>query len=294
MTRYLSILGDSLMDAGNASWLGRRFGVNPFAATLYSGGGNVKASDGLVLGEHIALRLGADPGSSQLVNKDTLTGLVQGGFGVSQIRNYAVAGATTGPSGSRLSGLEGFPIGLSSQAATMIALGRGEDDHDVVIAAGSNDLIDYVSSRPRMREVLEADSRKSLTRLSAQASRLVLNKLSGSVDMISGQVDELVLLGLPPLGALPYVHRRARGLSRTDGDQLVDFLNASSERVNRGLERRFGYDPNVLIIDGHAVWRSLGRLDFLDGFHPTSNTAGSLASEIVGLIRGSHLDTFGF
>ena len=53
-TSALVAFGDSLVDAKNRFTLISLVGQNPFEANNYSGGGNTKASDGLVLGEQIA------------------------------------------------------------------------------------------------------------------------------------------------------------------------------------------------------------------------------------------------
>ena len=80
MTRSLLILGDSLMDSGNIDQVARRFGQDPFEEAIYNGGGNRKASDGPVFGEHIARLLGANLKRNAFANLQTLPGLTLGGF----------------------------------------------------------------------------------------------------------------------------------------------------------------------------------------------------------------------
>ena len=60
MTSTLVLLGDSLFDAQNTFTLASMLGEKPFSESIYDGGGNTKLSDGLVLGEQIAVEMGAD------------------------------------------------------------------------------------------------------------------------------------------------------------------------------------------------------------------------------------------
>ena len=64
----LVILGDSLVDAGNTAFVFSQLGLeNPYQDTVYAGGGNVKASDGLVLGEQVALEMGGGVDDAHLI-----------------------------------------------------------------------------------------------------------------------------------------------------------------------------------------------------------------------------------
>ena len=91
MTKTLVILGDSLVDAGNNAFVFSQLGLdNPYQDSIYAGGGNVKASDGLVLGELVALEMGGEIDNAQLISvlstempKDV------------QVHNYAHAFART-------------------------------------------------------------------------------------------------------------------------------------------------------------------------------------------------------
>ena len=121
MTRSLAIFGDSLMDAGNLDQVANIVGQDPFQESIYNRGGNVKAADGPVFGEHIAQQLGASLGSRQLANLITLPLLRFTGFGSKQLRNYAYAGATSGNAGSSRSGLASSPIGLRAQTRAFAA-----------------------------------------------------------------------------------------------------------------------------------------------------------------------------
>ena len=55
------IFGDSTCDTGNLSSVAKALGLaNPFKDQIYDGGGNTKASDGLVLSEHFGVEIGWD------------------------------------------------------------------------------------------------------------------------------------------------------------------------------------------------------------------------------------------
>jgi hypothetical protein len=48
------------------------------------------------------------------------------------------------------------------------------------------------------------------------------------------------------------------------------------------------------VVDGFQVWQSVANPVFLDDVHPTSATAQQLGGTVVGLIKDSHLESFGF
>ena len=66
MTKQLIILGESLVDSGDTATLAAIIGQNPFEDKRYNRGGNIRASDGPVLGEFIALEMGAKIENAQL------------------------------------------------------------------------------------------------------------------------------------------------------------------------------------------------------------------------------------
>lgn len=295
MTRSLVILGDSLMDVGNVDQLARRFGQDPFEESIYDGGGNRKASNGLVLGEQIARQLGANPRRNTLVNLRTLPGLTLSGFGAAQLRTYAYAGALSGSSGSARSGLGAFPLGLRSQArAVATSTLRLERDLDALIAAGSNDLIDLVEQGTRLRRVLASASRRDDRRLQQRTAKAIVGNIRASRDAITGVVDETVVVGISPLSATPYLQQQARQWGRRLADPLLDWVDGAAEQVNRGLAKAFDNQRDVLAVDGTAVWNAVASPRFLDDVHPTSTTAGRLAAEVVAAIKASSLQSFGF
>ena len=169
MTRSLAIFGDSLMDAGNLDQVAKIVGQDPFQESIYNRGGNVKASDGPVFGEHIAQQLGASLGSRQLANLITLPVLGFTGFGSKQLRNFAYAGATSGNAGSSRSGLERFPIGLRAQTRAFAANTSSSKDLDALLMAGSNDITDLVANPDPLKAFLATPGRRDDRRFEKKA-----------------------------------------------------------------------------------------------------------------------------
>jgi hypothetical protein len=294
MTRSLSILGDSLMDTGNTDQVGRRFGINPFEERIYNGGGNVKASDGLVLSEHIAQQLQGDVGLNQLVNLDTLTGLLIHGFGSAQLRTFAYAGATSGLRGSELSGLDRFQVGLKVQARALARLNRPDWDNDVLMHAGSNDVMDLINRRSIVRPVLASAKITDDQRLAARTAQRIVTNISEAHASFARGVDETVVLGLSRLSAIPAVQERARSLGGRLRNRLLSLVDDIAYRVNQGLQQAFRRHKDVHVVDSIGVWDAIPTPQFLDGLHPTSATSADLAAEIVKAINTSKLRSFGF
>ena len=299
MTRSLLILGDSLMDSGNIDQVARSFGQNPFEEAIYNGGGNRKASDGPVFGEHIAQQLGADLGRNTLANLQTLPGLTLQGFGKAQLRTYAYAGALSGRSGSARSGLNLFPLGLRSQAQAAASSSlRPEPDLDALIAAGSNDLIDLVDQGKRLRRVLISASRRDDRRLQKRTAKSIVRNIRASRDALTGVVDETVIVGISPLAATPLVQQQANQWAKQRGpalaDALLQWVDGAAVRVNRGLVKAFANQQGTLVVDGAAAWSAVANPVFLDDVHPTTATASRLAAQVVAAIDDSSLRSFGF
>jgi len=294
MTRSLAIFGDSLMDAGNLDQVANIVGQDPFQESIYNRGGNVKASDGPVFGEHIAGQLGATLGSRQLGNLITLPLLRFTGFGSKQLRNFAYAGATSGNAGSSRSGLERFPIGLRAQTQAFAASTSSSKDLDALLMAGSNDITDLVANPDPLKAFLATPGRRDDRQFEKKAARRIVNNIVAAYDNITGLVDETVILGLAPLSATPFVRDQASRLTPSLRDPLLALVDGIASRVNQGLASRLDARPDVLVLDGFEVWRSVNNPVFLDDVHPSSATSGLLAGEVVGLIQSSDLQSFGF
>jgi phospholipase/lecithinase/hemolysin len=295
MTRSLVVLGDSLMDSGNVDQLARRFGQDPFEESIYNGGGNRKASDGPVFGEHIALQLGANLRSNTLANLETLPGLTLRGFGKTQLRTYAYGGALSGSTASTRSSLGALPLGLRSQAqAVASSTLRPERDLDALIAVGSNDLIDLVDQDTRLRGVLASAGGRDDRQLQRRTAKEIVRNIRASRDALTGVVDETVIVGISPLSATPYMQRQAGQWGATLRDPLLAWVDGAAERVNRGLAKAFAKERAVLVVDGTAIWNAVANPVFLDDVHPTSATASLLAAQVVAAIAASPLQSFGF
>ena len=294
MTRSLAIFGDSLMDAGNLDQVANIVGQDPFQESIYNRGGNVKAADGPVFGEHIAQQLGASLGSRQLANLITLPLLRFTGFGRNQLRNYAYAGATSGNAGSSRSGLASSPIGLRAQTRAFAASTSSSKDLDALLMAGSNDITDLVANPDPLKAFLATPGRRDDRQFEKQAARRIVNNIVAAYDNITGLVDETVILGLSPLSATPFVRDQASRLTPSLRDPLLAMVDGIASRVNQGLASRLDARPDVLVLDGFEVWRRVSNPAFLDDVHPSSATSGLLAGEVVGLIQASDLQSFGF
>lgn len=295
MTRSLVVLGDSLMDSGNVDQLARRFGQDAFEEPIYNGGGNRKASDGPVFGEHIARQLGANLRRNTLANLQTLPGLTLRGFGNAQLRTYAYAGALSGSTASTRTALAALPLGLRSQArAVASSTLLPERDLDALIAAGSNDLIDLVDQGTRLGRVLASASSGDDRQLQQRTAREIVRNIRSSRDALTGVVDETVIVGISPLSATPFIQAQARQWGGALRDPLLDWVDGAAERVNRGLAKAYAKEKSVLVVDGTAVWNGVANPVFLDDVHPTSATASRLAAQVVAAIEASPLQSFGF
>jgi phospholipase/lecithinase/hemolysin len=294
MTRSLAIFGDSLMDSGNLDQVAKAVGQNPFQEKIYNGSGNVRASDALVLGQHIARGLGASLSSTRLANIVTLPLLRFTGFGAGQIRDYSYAGATSGARGSVRSGLSRFPIGLKEQARAFALTTDKTTDLDALMTAGSNDITDLAADLKALKPVLATPGLKDDLRLQGRAARRIVRNVAAAYDRITGRVDETVILGLAPLSATPFVRSQASRLGAPLADRLTRFVDGVARTVNQGLAKRFAGRSDVLVVDGFQVWQSVANPVFLDDVHPTSATAQQLGGTVVGLIKDSHLESFGF
>jgi hypothetical protein len=300
MTTSLTLLGDSLVDSGNIAALAGLVGRNPFAGRRYAGGGNVKASDGPVLAEHIARRLGARLASQERLNLLSLPlrALTGGVDPTVQLWNYAYAGATSGLRGSRRAGLGGFRVGLRSQVRDFADSAPLRPDRDALIVAGSNDILDQVES-PALRRVLRSRGRGDDRRLRNRLAGRIAANIQASVDILTGQgIDETLIVGIAPLGRTPFVRDQAAGLGGPLGQRLRRFVDQTARGVNRRLSRRYNdpaVDDDVLVADGFQVWNSVASPRFLDDVHPRSRTGDRLAAAVVRrLATSAELSSYGF
>ncbi|WP_254977461.1 SGNH/GDSL hydrolase family protein [Cyanobium sp. ATX 6A2] len=316
MTSAFAFLGDSTLDFGNltatASFLGER---HPFRQPLYNGGGNVKASDGFVLGEQIVRRLGAASrksparlSSAELINlsNEPLRRGLRNTDPNAQVFNFAYAGATSGGRGSSTAGLEDFQIGLKRQAATLAEAAqftRSSPDLDVIISGGTNDVFDFLEgNQTRIRNVLLTPGRGDDNRLANLVARKVVANIDESLDSITGLYNEAVVIGTTKLSAIPRIRQSSNELKRVPllGSSLANefrgFADRISGSINARLEEKYNSsDENgIFAVNGIDAWKSLRSPGFVDTIHPDSKTNGRLADFVVSQISDAAvLDSFG-
>lgn len=291
MTSTLVILGASLMDAGNIAGLGPLMDLEPFAEKIYDKGGNVRASDGPVLGERFVEVLGGDPEDAQLFN---VLSLEQAS--AADVHNYAHGGAQSDEQPSKtLLGIE-IGIGLASQVQSLQgrrAFYEASADVDALISAGANDLLQQLDDLDPFLEVLSTRRRRDDRRLARTMSRPIFRNIRDSVDQITGLLDEVVVFGSHPITFTPKALERTSELEGDLGDQVLGLFDAIGDRLNRRLSRRFGNNDQVLVLDVQSLWDQLESPEFLDDVHPTTRTSLELAELAVPIIQ-DQFESFGF
>ena len=291
MTSTLVILGASLMDAGNIAGLGPLMDLEPFAEKIYDKGGNVRASDGPVLGERFVEVLGGDPEDAQLFNVLSLEQAA-----AADVHNYAHGGAQSDEQPSKtLLGIE-IGIGLASQVQSLQgrrAFYEASADVDALISAGANDLLQQLDDLDPFLEVLSTRRRRDDRRLARTMSRPIFRNIRDSVDQITGLLDEVVVFGSHPITFTPKALERTSELEGDLGDQVLGLFDAIGDRLNRRLSRRFGNNDQVLVLDVQSLWDQLESPEFLDDVHPTTRTSLELAELAVPIIQ-AQFESFGF
>ncbi|MED5384707.1 MAG: SGNH/GDSL hydrolase family protein [Cyanobacteriota bacterium] len=291
MTSTLVILGASLMDAGNIAGLGPLMDLEPFAEKIYDKGGNVRASDGPVLGERFVEVLGGDPEDAQLFNVLSLEQAA-----AADVHNYAHGGAQSDEQPSKtLLGIE-IGIGLASQVQSLKgrrAFYEASADVDALISAGANDLLQQLDDLDPFLEVLSTRRRRDDRRLARTMSRPIFRNIRDSVDQITGLLDEVVVFGSHPITFTPKALERTSELEGDLGDQVLGLFDAIGDRLNRRLSRRFGNNDQVLVLDVQSLWDELESPEFLDDVHPTTRTSLELAELAVPIIQ-AQFESFGF
>ena len=291
MTTTLVILGASLMDSGNIAGLGPMMGAELFAERIYDGGGNLRASDGPVLGERFVERLGGDPADTQLFNVLSLEAAAP-----ADVHNYAHGGAKSDETPSQ--NLLGFEIGIGLASQVQSLRGRSafyeqSSDVDALISAGGNDLLQQLDDLEPFSEVLSTRSRKDDRRLVRSISRPIAQNISDAVDQITGLMDEVVVFGSHPISFTPKARRRTSKLEGDLGDQVLGLFDGIGRHLNRRLSKSFKTTDQVMVLDVQALWDQLESPEFVDHVHPTSQTSLELAELAVPIIQDK-LESFGF
>ena len=289
MTSTLVILGASLMDAGNIAGLGPLMDLEPFAEKIYDKGGNVRASDGPVLGERFIEVLGGDRGRLAF-------NVLAEQAAAADVHNYAHGGAQSDEQPSKnLLGIE-IGIGLASQVQSLQgrrAFYEASADVDALISAGANDLLQQLDDLDPFLEVLSTRRRRDDRRLARTMSRPIFRNIRDSVDQITGLLDEVVVFGSHPITFTPKALERTSELEGDLGDQVLGLFDAIGDRLNRRLSRRFGNNDQVLVLDVQSLWDQLESPEFLDDVHPTTRTSLELAELAVPIIQ-AQFESFGF
>ena len=172
MTSMLLILGASLMDAGNVS----------------------RATDGLVLGEQIAIEMGGDPEDVQLFPLQDLPRP-----GSAKLHNYAHGGAQSG------FGFKQQVRAVRRQAEVYQSL----SDVDLLISAGANDVLDQLEHDGAFMAVLESEDRRDDRRLIRRNANEIARNLRRGFDRLTGLVDEAVVIGSFTLSSIMKIQSMA-------------------------------------------------------------------------------------
>ena len=292
MTSTLIILGDSLVDSGNTASLLSPIGQNPFADAIYDKGGNVKASDGPVLGEHVALELGADINNSQLISV-----LSADDPAAAQIHNYAHAGARTGAQpGFSIPLLGSISIGLQDQVRQVKArhgFYLESDDIDVLLSCGGNDLLDVMDRAEDIQAVVMTESLEDDRALAKEMVQPIAKNIKYSIRKLDDFVDEIAVLGAPPIVETPEAQEWITNFASEDQAAVSNFLVMASDKLQYKLEKKYDDQMKIAVIDSDQLWQQLDQPGFVDSIHPDSNTSSALA-ELFGEEISATLETYAF
>lgn len=293
MTQQLIILGDSLMDSGNTAGLLSLIGQNPFEASKYDGGGNTKASDGPVLGEWIALEMGAGIDDAQLIS--VLSPVAPQPV---QVHNYAHAGARTDAAPGYSLPLVGQVIGIGLQEQKEVLLERKpfyltETDVDVLLSCGGNDIRDALKSVDAIQAVISTETLKDDRQLAYEIAKPIAKNLKKTVRHISSFTDEIAIAGPPPLDNTPETQDWLTNFSTDDQDKALHVINLIGQKLTHKLEKKYQDYDNIAMINGEDARDQLTEISFVDDFHPDTKTSAELATIIVEDAT-AQLATFGF
>lgn len=202
----IALLGDSLLDTGNLDALLDFIGIDPFPAPVYSEG---KASNGLVLGEAIVAQFGIAPESIELGFRLLPTLAVDP---LEQSVNYAVAGAAAGAVGAAGNGLQLLPVGLQTQveilALDLVTAGAllvpANERPDLILSAGSNDVLEALVDLPALADILFSPETDDDTAFMQTLVSQIVGDIQQAIARLDGLVDDVVILGIPPLGDTPF------------------------------------------------------------------------------------------
>lgn len=296
MTETLIILGDSLVDSGNTASLLSPIGLNPFADAIYDNGGNVKASDGPVLGEHIALQIGADINNAELFSV-----LSANTPSPAHIHNYAHAGARTGSDpGYSIPFLGRISIGLRDQIRQVEARSNyylEHEDIDVLLSCGGNDLLDIMDksneSHGVTKAVIKTKTLKDDRKLANEIVKPIFKNLKSAIQKLGDYVDEIAVLGAPPIVETPDAQDWITDFPNKHQARASNFLSLASRKLQRKLEKKYDAIETIAVIDSVDLWQQLEQPGFVDTIHPSSNTSAELA-KLFSQDVSELFDSYGF
>ena len=255
----LMTFGDSIMDTGNLTAILAQFDIEPFPSPFYNDG---KASDGQVLSEAIADRLGV--GDNSLISRfelETAPNVFE------EDVDYAIAGAET--SGSVFAPELPIPTDLQSQIelfqtdyASAIGTTSEGSSIDAIINAGGNNVFNFFLNTPDWFNIFltsEDDYDDDLIDdLIDNLADEIVDDIDQAIDGLDDAVNNTVILGLAPLGDIPLAIQLATQVDSSldliiPGDyvsEIRDLFTETAEEVNEQLIDKFDDVEGVFVVDG--------------------------------------------
>jgi len=289
MTKTLVILGDSLVDAGNTAFVFSQLGLdNPYQDSIYAGGGNVKASDGLVLGELVALEMGGEIDDAHLISilstespRDV------------QVHNYAHAFARTDFS-PMLS--EQMGIGVKQQLNSLVQRAdyyKSKPDVDVILACGGNDMYAVFSEIEEINKVISTKSKEDNKKFAVDTAKSIARNIRKTISQLDDIVDEIAVAGMTPMMELPDSQDWLTNFPSEDRTQASKLISKIGKKITRKLQKSFESNTDVHVNNGYELFGQIESPSCVDGFHPDSETSLQMAKLFVNEMT-ENLDTFGF
>ena len=261
---------------------------NPYQDTIYAGGGNVKASDGLVLGEKVALEMGGGVDDAHLISilssetpKDV------------QVHNYAHAFARTDFS-PMLS--EELGIGVKQQLNSFMQRAdyyKSHPDVDVILASGGNDLYAIFSEVDEIKEVISTKNKKDNKKFVVYHAKSIARNIRKTVRQLDDIVDEIAVAGMTPMMELPDSQDWLTNFTSEDQTQAAKLISKIGKKITRKLQKSFESNSDVHVNNGYELFGQVESPSFVDGFHPDSETSLQMAKLFVNEMT-ENFDTFGF
>ena len=281
MTEKLIILGDSLVDAGNTAEALSLFGQYPFADPIYDKGGNVKASDGPVLSEFIALEMGARRDQAQLISVLSIEQPNR-----LQVHNYAHAGARTDYSPGYSLPITGETIGIGLKEQKKALAQRKPfyeetPDVDVLLSCGGNDIRDTFDMTETIQAVISSKSKEDDKQFAASIAKPIARNLNKMVNFLVPFTDEIAVLGSPPIMETPEAQDWLTNFATEDQSKASNVIDLIGKKLIRKLENKTENMDNVSIMNGTLLWNQLDSPSFVDTIHPDAATSSALAKLFV-------------